>query len=150
LDQNLPFGSKFLALVVTGRGRASQQLDASVELLRYLWFERRHGECCSWRLWIAVSSIDTLLPIEGTGSDYIGKMHLPAYAIGTVLGHRHVIRQAIQCGAKFGTPSGVSFEPHITIQEIDKLPTDLLLWVIKRTQPEALKYSVRECGFQFC
>jgi hypothetical protein len=33
--------------------------------------------------------IDTLLPIEGTGSDYIGKMHLPAYAIGAVLGHCH-------------------------------------------------------------
>lgn len=52
-------------------------------------------------------------------------MPLPAYAIGTVLGHCHVIRQAIQCRAKFVTPSGVSFEPHTEIQEIDKLPIPL-------------------------
>jgi hypothetical protein len=56
--------------------------------------------------------IDTVLPLEGTDGVYQGKMCLPAYAIGTVLGHCHVIRQAIQCGAKLDTPSGVSFEPH--------------------------------------
>jgi len=102
-------------------------------------------------------TIDSLLPFkehDAKTGDFsflmFDEMFMPAWAFGSALGYRNVVRHCIRAlGAKTDMHLACRMKKSGERKERDSLPGLMLHWAISRNQPEMLKCLVSECGFHF-